>query len=211
MASQGARPTKRERRDEARRKREEVLRRRRRRERTRRILTLAAILVVVVVAGVLVVNAQRAKGTGDAPAGTKTFTVASRNHVQGTVKYPQDPPVGGDHAPQWLNCGFYSQPQTTENVVHELEHGAVWITYRPGLPSSQVDILRRLATGQTFVTVTPYPGLPAAVVASAWGKQLRLSSASDPRLQKFVTAFRQGPQTPELGAPCTGGIGQPEA
>ncbi|MPZ29305.1 MAG: DUF3105 domain-containing protein, partial [Micromonosporaceae bacterium] len=49
----------------------------------------------------------------------------------------------------------------------------------------------------------------APVVASAWGKQLPLDSADDPRLKEFVRTFAQGPQTPEPGAPCTGGAGEP--
>jgi hypothetical protein len=53
--------------------------------------------------------------------------------------------------------------------------------------------------------------LPSPVVASAWGKQLRLDGAGDPRLERFVSAFQQGPQTPEPGAACTGGVGEPKA
>jgi hypothetical protein len=47
------------------------------------------------------------------------------------------------------------------------------------------------------------------VVASAWGKQLRLEGADDPDLEQFVRAYQRGPQTPEPGAACTGGVGEP--
>ncbi len=139
------------------------------------------------------------------PEGTKSFENLSRDHVDGSVHYAQTPPVGGAHAPIWQNCGFYSEPVRDETAVHSMEHGAVWITYRPGLPAEQVDKLRELANNNTYVLVSPYPDLPAPVVASAWGKQLRLDSAQDPRLEQFVSVFQQGPQTPEPGAPCTGG------
>jgi hypothetical protein len=86
----------------------------------------------------------------------------------------------------------------------------VWITYRPDLPADQVATLRDLAKGQSYVLVSPYPGLPAPVVASAWGKQLRLNTAGDPALATFVRTYEAGPQTPERGAPCSGGTGQPE-
>ena len=94
--------------------------------------------------------------------------------------------------------------------MHSLEHGAVWITYRPNLPNQQGDWLRQFAGRQTYVLVSPYPGLPAPVVASAWGHQLRLDSSGDPRLDQFVRAFRLGPQAPERGVVCTGGIGKPK-
>jgi hypothetical protein len=56
------------------------------------------------------------------------------------------------------------------------------------------------------MVLSPYPGLPAPVVASAWGKQLKLTGADDPRLAAFIREYRQGPQTPEPGAACTGGL-----
>jgi len=142
--------------------------------------------------------------------GVHTYPNLTQNHVQGTVKYPQTPPVGGDHAPTWQNCGFYSQPIVTEQGVHSMEHGAVWITYSPDLPPDQVTVLRNLAHAQTYVLVSPFPGLPAPVVASAWGTQLGLPSATDAELAAFVKYYRNGPQTKEPGAPCTGASGTPE-
>lgn len=86
------------------------------------------------------------------------------NQVQ---SYRQIPPVGGDHAFIWQNCGFYPEAVRDETAVHSMEHGAMWITYRPGLPAEQVDKLRELVNDKTYVLVSPYPDLPAPVVASA--------------------------------------------
>lgn len=183
----------------------------RRREARRRATSTAAVAAVLV-AGVVLVVVSRGGEPSDAaaPAGTVTVEVADRNHVQGTVAYEQTPPVGGNHAPVWQNCGFYSEPIVAEQGVHSMEHGAAWITYRSDLPAEQVDRLRSLAEGESFVLVSAWDsGLPSPVVASAWGRQLEVSSASDPRLEKFVRAFQVGPNTPEPGAPCTGGVGEP--
>lgn len=183
----------------------------RRREARRRAAWIAAVASAAIV-GVVLVVVSGGGGSPDtpAPAGTVTVEVADRNHVRGTVAYEQTPPVGGDHAPVWQNCGFYTEPIVTEQGVHSMEHGAVWITYRSDLPAEQVDRLRSLAEGQSFVLVSVWDtGLRGPVVASAWGRQLEASSASDPRLEEFVRAFQVGQQTPEPGAPCTGGVGQP--
>ena len=183
----------------------------RRREARRRAVWIAAVAAVVF-AGVVLFVVSRGGGSSDdaAPAGTVTVEVADRNHVQATVAYEQTPPVGGNHAPVWQNCGFYTEPIVPERGVHAMEHGAVWITYRPDAPATAVDHLRRLADGQSFVLVSPWQdGLPSAVVASAWGRQLEVSSAWDPRLEEFVRAFQVGPNAPEPGAPCTGGAGEP--
>ena len=92
-----------------------------------------------------------------------------------------------------------------ENAVHTLEHGAVWITFDPDLPQDQKDAIRSLVEGQTCILASPHPDLPTPVVASAWGKQLTLESAGSPDLERFVRAYRQGPQTQEPGATCAGG------
>jgi predicted small secreted protein len=143
------------------------------------------------------------------PAGVTSYSNLSHDHTKEPVDYPQSPPVGGPHNPIWQNCGFYSKPVRDENAVHSMEHGAVWITYAPDLPKDQVEKITSF-TLKNYVLVSPYPGLPAPVVASAWGKQLRLNSANDPRLGQFVTTYRLGPQNPEPGAPCSGGVGSPE-
>ena len=142
-------------------------------------------------------------------------------HVTGPVTYSVTPPAGGDHNAEWMNCGVYDKPVPAERAVHNLEHGAVWITYQPSLPQSEVNQLRAFfgrqtvlspagASGSRYVDLTPYPGLPTPIVASAWGFQLRLTSPTDPRLQEFVTKFRVSQKySPEYGATCTGGTGTP--
>ncbi|MGH2720059.1 MAG: DUF3105 domain-containing protein [Actinomycetota bacterium] len=146
-------------------------------------------------------------GGEKAPEGTRSFRDLSRQHVDSPVTDPQDPPVGGPHFSAWQNCAS-TAIRRSENAVHSMEHGAVWLTYRPDLSSADQATLRKLARRYVLVGRLPV-GLKDPVVASAWGRQLRLSSVDDPRLAEFVGAFVQGPQTPERGAPCTGGTGEP--
>jgi hypothetical protein len=183
-----------------------------RREQTRRerrrlvLIVLAAVLAVALVVTVVVaiVRSGDQGKTFDEMAGVEVFE-PTRNHVTGGVTYEQTPPAGGDHNRVWLNCGVYDEAVPNENAVHSLEHGAVWVTYRPDLPATDVEALAE-ALPETYVILSPYPDLPAPVVASAWGRQLRLEGADDPRLAEFVRTYREGPQTPEPGAPCTGGV-----
>lgn len=187
----------------------EMQRAERARERRRQGLMVGAVAVAVAaIVGVLAWQVAAGRSQ-DTTAGIKTFTGLSRGHVAGKVNYAQSPPVGGKHAPVPLNCGIYQQPVPAENAVHSLEHGAVWIAYHPDLQPNQVVELQGAARGHDYVIVSPYPGLPAPVVASAWGTQLRLQSAVDPRLDKFLSTFEEGRQTPEPGAACRGGVGNP--
>lgn len=173
------------------------------------VWTIAAIVAVVLFAAgvaVYVVGHRPAQGP---PAGVQAFSGLARDHVDGHVDYPQIPPVGGAHSKVWLNCGIYPGAVANENAVHSMEHGAVWITYQPTLSDSDIATLRDAVRGKPYTLLSPYPNLPAPVVASGWGVQLRLPSASDPRLTQFIHFYQQGPQTPEPGAPCSGGTGSP--
>lgn len=187
--------------------REEAVERRRRRRRTW-IRNSALVVVAGAAIGILLVNVIRDVLPVDAPEGTLDVAAEERNHVDGEVDYPTTPAAGGPHAPVWQNCGYYEEPIEEENAVHSMEHGAVWLAYDPGVAEAEVSALRDMAGG--YVLVSPYEQeLDATVVASAWGKQLSVDSVEDPRIEQFIRAFEQGPQTPEPGAVCTRGIGEP--
>lgn len=174
--------------------------------------SIGVAIALVVPTVVVVVNAERQQAAAEAAAsrpiaGERTFDGLGATHTTDDVAYTPTPPVGGDHHPTWLNCGFYADPVVEEHAVHSLEHGAVWLTYDPDLPSADVQVLRQLAGRHPFLLVSPYDGLDSPVVASAWGVQLALDGVDDERLEPFLVRYLQGPQTPEPGAPCTGGVG----
>lgn len=146
----------------------------------------------------------------DPPEGIDRYPDQVREHTEVAVQYDVEPPVGGPHNPAWLNCGNYSFPVPSENAVHSLEHGVVWITYDPDLPEDQVRRIRNFGEEPETIT-SPYPNLPAPVVASVWGNQILLDSADDPRLKDFVRSMKNGPDTPEPSASCLGGVGIPDA
>ncbi|NYG56800.1 DUF3105 domain-containing protein [Nocardioides perillae] len=179
------------------------------------VVPAALIAIAIVVATVLAIRqttTQREEAAGvfagDDPQveGLTFVDDLSQNHVEGEVDYEQTPAVGGDHNAVWLNCGVYEEPVPDELAVHSLEHGAVWLAHAPDADADVREALGEIADGNGYVLVSPVEGLDAPVVASAWGVQLELDDAEDPKLEGFVTQFAQGPQTPEPGAPCTGGV-----
>jgi hypothetical protein len=170
---------------------------------------LGALAVVGVVALATYQTVQQRAARTAPIQNVQTFADPGAGHVTAPVTYDVTPPVGGPHYAEWQNCGIYDQPIPNENAVHSLEHGAVWITYRPDLPADQVVRLRTLVRGRSYALLSPYPDLPAPVVASAWGLQLRVENAGDERLGRFLVKYMQGPQTPEPGAVCYAGVGAP--
>lgn len=170
-------------------------------------VAISSLLFLLALAAVGVAIALVSRSEPDTIPGVVSFDHLPRNHTMRPVIYPQTPPVGGAHYPVWQNCGTYDAPVQNEYAVQSLENGAVWITYQPDLPAEAAAELRDLVGGQPYVLLSPYPGLPAPVVASAWGVQLQVNSAADPRLPWFIAKYRRGPQTPEPDAPCVGGVG----
>ncbi len=176
------------------------------RERRQWLLTrigvgVVAALLVAGVGYVVFASVQR----NQVPEGTREYTV-DEGHTPQTVAYDPTPPAGGQHDAVPQTCGSYSSPIRSENAVHSLEHGAVWITYQPDMPQEQIDRLRSLAENEAKVLVSPFDDLPAPVVASSWGRQLLLESAEDGRLGQFIQSFRN--DAPEPRASCIG-VGTP--
>ncbi len=184
------------------------------RSRTRRIIILVGLLVLVAALGFELYKATRPPKGGDphndipALKATKTFDYVGGDHTNDPVKYAQTPPAGGPHDPTWDKCGMaYSAPPRNENAVHDLEHGAVWITYRPGLDATGVQSLQTqqegLKSGKWMLS--PYPGLPAPVVVTVWNAQLDLTGADDPRLPVFIKEYGDEHTAPEPLSTCGGG------
>lgn len=169
------------------------------------VLSLVAAVAFVLVGEVQ--QREQIKAEAARPVeGEQEFPDQSRNHTSQAVSYPRTPATGGDHAPVWTNCGVYTAPVKQTQAVHSLEHGAVWISYRPDLPKDQIDQLATLTGGQEYLLLSPVQEQSSPVMATAWGKQLSLDGSADGRLPAFIKKYAQGPQTPEPGAPCTGGV-----
>jgi hypothetical protein len=169
--------------------------------------------------GVLAWDTEGWPGDGTAHTGA-----LEHDHVTGPVKYVVTPPVGGPHDPVWMNAGVYTRPIPTARAVHNLEHGAVWITYDPNLPASEVEQLTAFVTKQSlipedlssfgitgaknrYVDLSPWATstLPSPIVISSWGYQLHVTSPTDPRLQQFVDTLRYKQKySPEFGGPVDG-------
>ncbi len=143
--------------------------------------------------------------------GLQHYLGLERNHDENVVYDISNglPPAGGVHSARWQNCGIYDQPVEMKHAVHSLEHGAVWLTYHPDLPQAQVEKLRRLARGEAFVLMSLFPDQASPIVLTAWGLQLQVENADDRRIANFIQMYQLGPQTPERGATCRGGVGEP--
>jgi Protein of unknown function (DUF3105) len=189
---------------------------------------IAAILVLVLFAGAIVGyyvvenNARQAKAAALAEftpsaenrdPSTKIPGVVTENYTGGqhvqqaqTVAYTHSPPFGGTHDGYWAACNgvVYPTAVRSENMVHALEHGAVWIAYDPArITGDATAALSARVQGQPYTVMSPYPGLDQPIALQSWGHQLKLADANDPRIDQFISALRTNQYThPEVGASC---------
>ncbi|MTE11828.1 DUF3105 domain-containing protein [Nocardia aurantiaca] len=152
-------------------------------------------------------SAQK-KDPSDQIPGVVKKDYAAGMHVAATqrVNYDQAPPFGGPHDGSWAACTgvVYAKAIRTENAVHSLEHGAVWITYNPDkVDQAAIDTLKSKVKGKPYSLMSPYPGLDTPISLQSWGHQLKLNSADDKRVGEFITALRLNQYAyPEVGADC---------
>lgn len=172
-----------------------------------RLKWIAAVVVVGSLVALVWFSQPAIRGV---PEGTQTVAVGDPQHVVGDVHADGEVPAGGEHDGIWQNCGFYTVEIRTENAVHSLEHGAVWVTYDATLSDDEIQDLRRFVGRNRKVIVFPIPLQGSPIVATSWGRQLELNDAADLRLEQFVNEFLAASGAPESGARCNGGIGDPQ-
>src|SRR5262249_42962772 len=122
------------------------------------------------------------------------------------VAYTHSPPMGGSHDFAWAACNgvVYPKAVRSENMVHAMEHGSVWIAYNPDqVTGAALDTLKAKVQNQPYTLMSPYPGLDQPISLQSWGHQLKLADANDPRIDQFIASLRLNQYTyPEPGASC---------
>jgi hypothetical protein len=84
-------------------------------------------------------------------------------------KWNTDPPTSGPHYPVPAVYGEYDSPLQIAQVVHNLEHGAIFILYGDDVPEAMVAQLREFYDEDpNGVLLAPYPKLGDEIALGAW-------------------------------------------
>jgi hypothetical protein len=160
-------------------------------------------MVVFVALGLAVVGAAawgiRAATRPGVALAVVTYPDQGRDHVapgQPHPPYNSNPPTSGWHYAQAAPWGFYATQLPDELVVHNLEHGGIWISYRDASDREVVDRLAALARRyRSKVIVTHRPANPAPIAVAAWGRLMLLDRYDEQALAEFIRRFRnKGPE-----------------
>jgi hypothetical protein len=80
-----------------------------------------------------------------------------------------NPPTSGPHYEIPAVWGAYTEPVNMAQLVHNLEHGGIYILYGPRVPQATVAQLRSFYNGRTRGTIlAPLPSLGDKIALGAW-------------------------------------------
>lgn len=195
------------------------------------IAAVAGVLVLAGIIGGAVLAFGGSDDSGGSAAGDVCQVETVESQGQGHVtRLPDDfepgsfPRVTGPHHPNTLVYDQYSDPVPQLNLVHNLEHGAVFVQYGPDVAEETVDALTAwYRADPNGLIVAPLPDVEQAapladkIVLGAWvaeredpadpfseitkqeGKLATCSGFDEGEFDDFLAKYRaQGPELFEL-------------
>jgi hypothetical protein len=114
------------------------------------------------------------------------------------ITYVHNPPASGPHYPVWLRYEAYDTVIARGYWVHNLEHGAIVMAYRPDAGTAVIESMKQMyralpndpACGHTRAVLTPDPLLSTPVAVVAANFVLSGSCVSSTAVLQFVSAHR---------------------
>jgi len=125
------------------------------------------------------------------------FEIEGRDHISAdtSVNYQTHPPTSGSHFGQPANWGVYEKELVDEAVVHSLEHGGIWITYKD-VSEEEKSVLEEIGRNNSqSVIVSPRGANDAKIAVASWGKAMNLDAVDKALIQKYIDTYKN--QSPE--------------
>ena len=137
-------------------------------------------------------------GTANPPT-EEDFPSQGQTHIadgQSHPAYNSNPPTSGWHYATPADWGIYQQTIPDEVLIHNLEHGGIWISYRNADDQRTIqqltDIVRRYPD---HVILTPRPANDRPIAIAAWGHLLKLDTVDSTVILDFIARYiRKGPE-----------------
>ena len=174
----------------------------RRKQKGRMIWTAAAVLIG---AGLIFFWLSSIRQDAkDAPG--ESFPMQGQEHValDYQFSYNSNPPTSGPHFRSPANWGAYDYEVNDKLFIHNMEHGGVWISYRPSVDAQVVEHLKAIVDefGGSKIVIAPRAVNDTDVAVAAWTRLLKINLAggdiSDDQLNQiraFYKAYKnRGPE-----------------
>ncbi len=121
-------------------------------------------------------------------------------------EYTSDPPTSGPHYGQTARSGFRDEEIPDQYIIHNLEHGDVWISYHPRVSDEVKNKLKKF--GAAKVIVAPREANEFDIALAAWGRLDAFNIEDDQvptdRISDFIKRYLG--KGPERVPGASGGI-----
>jgi hypothetical protein len=125
------------------------------------------------------------------------FEIEGANHIgaEQTTTYNTNPPTSGSHWASPAGWGFNDKELPDEQLVHNIEHGGIWITYKD-LDEESINRLKDIAkSNSNSVVITKREENNNPLVVASWGRMMRLTEVDEALIQKYIdTYINQSPE-----------------
>lgn len=146
---------------------------------------------------------KRPQAVSSPVEGVEEFAIVSQIHIADGTKaqdYNSNPPTSGQHYPAPAKNGVHEEELPDERLVHNLEHGHVWIAYRSDVSQEVKDGLKKIVEEDNWkVIMAPRNTNDAPVILVAWGRYLKMQDVDFDKVKRFIETYRnRGPErTPD--------------
>jgi len=133
---------------------------------------------------------------------SRVMPLEGSSHVnEGTrVTYESNPPTSGNHWSTPLRDGIYDTEKPDEGAIHGLEHGRIWITYKPTIGQKAITALKDALKGQSGIVMNPRAANDTDIALAAWMRLDTFNLNEDDtidakRILDFIQRYRnKGPE-----------------
>lgn len=135
--------------------------------------------------------------------GTVDYDIVGRNHIaSGTAGsgYNSNPPSSGPHWSNPAKNGVYDSQIPDQQIIHSMEHGHVWISYKNDVSDEVKNKLKEIVKEDDWkVILEPREQNDSKIALVAWGRVLAMDNLDEEKVKDFIRTYRnRGPEnTPE--------------
>lgn len=194
---------------EERQRRKEQERRERQRTRSMRMFrnyVIAAVIIIAAGYGIYFLSQSAAPKGEDF---SSAISLMEASHIAAGSQLPEytsNPPTSGPHYGQTARSGFREEEIFDQHIIHNLEHGDVWIAYHPRVSDEVKQALKQFAAAK--VIITPREANDSDIALVAWGRldtfDVQNDLVSIERIEDFIKRYTN--KGPERVPGASGGI-----
>ena len=158
-----------------------------------KIRTFPIVLAAIAIGFTATIVAVKLNGPSEPPRPGTEHSDNGREHVD-TKEYGGDqPPTSGPHASP-LAWGMYDTEVRDDQVLHNLEHGGIYVSYQPSLPKDQTEKLTKLLfepfSNSEFqpkkIILAPRVANKSPIELSSWRRSEELQTYNQVKIEEYI-------------------------